>query len=268
MAAAESSARRASLKAKRLLLAYLCPDCEFFHIGPARSVLRLVRIPDPIRLCTYCRLRPVSKSETQKGEAAQFYYCSKSCQRVAALLLSIRARLKNSYLGPKTGAFTTYGIVDPRTGCFVYVGQTSDFEHRKRVRLQKLEEGRKRPAIAIEDIDNWLYDTLAAGITPVIVPLETVGTWQASLKSELDWVLRLAAENHPLLNLWPEHIEAIQMAIAGESERPRTLPAGVRPSPIEQESNRRRSQSGKPRLLKEDAPPRGNRGMLWTKAFD
>jgi hypothetical protein len=190
------------------------------------------------------------------------------CQCLAALLQRSLARLKNSYRGPHAGAFTTYGIIDPRSGHFVYIGQTSDFEHRKRVHLRRPEEGRKRQKRAGRNIDNWTYDALVAGITPVIVPLETVSAWQESLKSELSWVRRLAAENHPLLNLWPEHREAIKMALAGDLGRPRTLPADISHSPKKPESIASHPKAEKYRLQKQDRVARGNRGRSWTKIFD
>lgn len=64
------------------------------------------------------------------------------------------------YQGPLNGVFTTYGIIDPRTNLFVYVGQTSNFEGRKRAHLMTPEEGRK-PRVSSNSITTWLFDALA-----------------------------------------------------------------------------------------------------------
>jgi len=240
----------------------------FFHLDYAELIRQQASIPHPVKLCAYCNLRHVSESKVQEGKADPALYCSDDCECLAALLQSSLDRLKNSYRGPHAGAFTTYGVIDPRTGHFVYIGQTSNFEQRKRAHLRRPEEGRKRQKKAGKNVDNWTYDALVAGITPVIVPLETVSTWQESLKSELNWVRRLAAENHPLLNLWPEHREAIKMAIAADVERPRTLPAYVSHSPKKPESIPSHSSAEKHRLQKQDQVERGNRGKSWTKTFD
>jgi hypothetical protein len=272
LAAAESRARRASLRAKRLLLAYPCPDCGFFHLGYADLVAELIPrqapIPHPVELCAYCNLRHVSESKVQEEKADPARYCSEDCQCLAALLQRSHDRLKNSYRGPRAGAFTTYGVIDPRTGHFVYIGQTSNFEHRKGAHLRRPEDGRKRQKRAGKNIDNWTHDALVAGIAPVIVPLETVSTWQESLKSELNWVRQLSAENHPLLNLWPEHREAIKMAIASDSGRPRTVPAHISHLPKKPEPIASHPKTEKHRLQKQDRVARGNLGRSWTKTFD
>jgi len=97
LAAAESRARRASLRAKRLLLAYLCPDCVFFHLGHAELVAELIpqqaSIPHPVKLCAYCNLRHVSDSKVQEEKADLARYCSRSAN---AWLLCYNAALPDS----------------------------------------------------------------------------------------------------------------------------------------------------------------------------
>lgn len=172
------------------------------------------------------------------------------------------------YPGPQIGVFTTYGIVDPRTGHFVYIGQTSDFEKRKRAHLRGLDEGRRRPRIPRENIVTWTYGALAAGVTPVVIILETVGTYEQSLISESEWVHRLAAENHPLLNRWKEHKEAIKHGLETEPHRPRTLPDGVRRAAVARVEATPRWTDEELRIWKERKEARGDKGKPWTKARD
>lgn len=106
--------------------------------------------------------------------------------------------------------FTTYGVVDPRSSVFVYIGQTSNFEFRKAKHMDAL--NRPRPRIESTNIRTWMHDTLAAGIVPLFIVLETVDTQEKSLQSEAEWVARLAAENHPLINKWGTHKELIRDA--------------------------------------------------------
>ena len=178
------------------------------------------------------------------------------------------------YRGPVIGKFTTYGIIDPRFGYFVYVGQTCDFEKRKQSHLRKAAEGRKRPRITEENVKTWTFDAVSAGITPVIVPLETTGTWQESLKSESEWVRRLAAENHPLLNKWKEHVLAIRQAAVSEPMRARTFDVNIASFPPKGSSSivsvyapgRKLPEERRARRKLQGAAE--NHGKAWTKALD
>src|ERR1700722_13675863 len=93
--------------------------------------------------------------------------------------------------------FITYGIRDPRTGQFVYIGQANDYVTRQKSHLRKR---KSRPRVSIVNIKVWMYDALTAGIVPEFVILEEVGTLEDSLFSELSWVRKLREENHQLLN--------------------------------------------------------------------
>lgn len=106
------------------------------------------------------------------------------------------------------GMYTTYGIVDPTTKHFVYVGQSVDFarrkaEHLKRSRTRKT----KHPKGSIKA---WLIQAERAKITPQFVVLDVVETEEQSLLSECNWVEKLAGIGHPLLNRWEEHQELIE----------------------------------------------------------
>ncbi|WP_158945320.1 hypothetical protein [Granulicella sp. S190] len=135
------------------------------------------------------------------------------------------------YQGPLNGVFTTYGIIDPRTNLFVYIGQTSNFEGRKRAHLTIPGAGRKRE-VSSNSIATWLFDAIGAGVRPVIVVLAIVDTYQESLESECEWVLRLAAAKHPLLNQWKEHKDAIKLGHRGGWECHKTLPDHLRSATI------------------------------------
>ena len=102
--------------------------------------------------------------------------------------------------------FVTYAIRDPRTGAYVYVGQSGRLAKRIAEHLRCGVRPRARGGIKA-----WLHDTLASGVTPEFVELETAEFEEASLQSEAKWVKRLAREGHPLLNRWREHREIIRV---------------------------------------------------------
>lgn len=56
----------------------------------------------------------------------------------------------------------------------------------------------------------WLHQAERAGVTPDFMVLEVVETEEQSLLSESNWVEKLAAIGHPLLNRWEEHQELIE----------------------------------------------------------
>ena len=161
------------------------------------------------------------------------------------------------------GVFTTYGIVDPRHGMFVYVGQTSNFAQRKRAYSRGPADGRKRPRVTGENIKTWTYDAAALGVKPILVPLETVKSWQESLVSESTWVRRLTMGKHPLLNKWRSHKEIIRNAyVAALSPLVSSVSSQYCSwhAPVRQIQKRRRNKYG--RLLPE------NYGAAWTRERD
>lgn len=103
--------------------------------------------------------------------------------------------------------YVTYGIVDPQSKLFVYVGQTNNFERRCEQHLSA-HRLRKRPAKS--SIQHWLRRTIKAGRAPQFVILDDyTQTEEESLASERLWVGRLAEIGHPLYNRWDEHRELI-----------------------------------------------------------
>jgi hypothetical protein len=121
--------------------------------------------------------------------------------------------------------YITYGIRDPRSGLFVYVGQTGRYEKRQRDHLKRRDA---RPRIKTENIKTWMFDALSAGVIPQFILLETAKTEADSLLSETNWVKKLAAEGHPLLNRWKIH-RALVKAAQSETTQPVANP-GLRGS--------------------------------------
>ena len=105
-------------------------------------------------------------------------------------------------------SYTTYGILDPRTGLFVYVGQTSDMTRRERQhRGTHRTKTTKHPKGSIK---TWLCEAHRKGIEPVFVTLELVETEEESLISESKLVDKLGRQaGHPIRNLWDEHREIL-----------------------------------------------------------
>lgn len=110
--------------------------------------------------------------------------------------------------------YTTYGIVDPLTRFFIYIGQTNDFDRRKSEHLKPPRTKKtKHPKGSIK---TWLAQAHALKITPLFIILEVVEREEQSLLSECNWVEKLAQVGHPLLNRWEEHKELIE---AGRGSR-------------------------------------------------
>ena len=107
--------------------------------------------------------------------------------------------------------YTTYAITDPRTSLFCYVGQTADFERRRRGHL-KAHRLKKPPRGSVKA---WLKQLHNEGHAPYFTVLEVVETEAMSLESENLWVEKLSALGHPLLNRWDEHKELLQASPQG-----------------------------------------------------
>lgn len=105
--------------------------------------------------------------------------------------------------------YTVYGIVDPRSKLFVYVGETGDFDRRRREHLTTHRLRKKTPPGSIK---TWLKRLHKDGLEPGFVVLDVVETESESKNVESKWVEKLAGIGHPLRNLWDEHKELIQEA--------------------------------------------------------
>lgn len=80
-------------------------------------------------------------------------------------------------------------------------------EHLKKSRVRKTRHPRG-------SVKAWLAEAERAGVVPGFVVLEVVETEEQSLLSESNWVEKLAAIGHPLLNRWEEHQELIEASRA------------------------------------------------------
>jgi hypothetical protein len=94
-------------------------------------------------------------------------------------------------------SYVTYGILDPRTGGFVYVGQSGSFALRIACHLRARPE---RPHPRFRPIRAWIWDAVKAGRNPRFRILDVCDTKEQSLASEALWVGRLASDGHRLLN--------------------------------------------------------------------
>lgn len=102
----------------------------------------------------------------------------------------------------------TYAIICPRTGLFVYVGQTTSYRKRMAAHRRVAKSAKKARA----GIKRWLQEMRAAGLKPRFKQLEKTHSLAASLASETYWITRLAAEGHPLLNRISYHRHIIKEA--------------------------------------------------------
>ncbi|OYW55513.1 MAG: hypothetical protein B7Y80_17065 [Hyphomicrobium sp. 32-62-53] len=86
--------------------------------------------------------------------------------------------------------FSVYGIVDPRTKQFFYIGQTSEFE----LRCHQHEEGGQTIAgLVIQEIQ-------AAGLKPVFVVLEQCSERRQTLMAEVFWIDLMRSRGITLTN--------------------------------------------------------------------
>lgn len=113
--------------------------------------------------------------------------------------------------------YVTYGILDPQSLLFVYVGQTNNLERRQNEHLMAHRE-RGRPKKG--SLQQWLKRLNRAGGTPVFITLEVVDTEAASLASELEWIQKLGEAGMPLLNRWEEHKDYITATLSNDALPP------------------------------------------------
>ena len=95
---------------------------------------------------------------------------------------------------PVSNRPVVYGLKDPRHGRFCYVGQTVDVEKR---RFQHL-DGRYLHGNLSKAL--WMEDLKKAGLVPDLTILEKCESFPAANAAEKEWIRKLIADDHPLLN--------------------------------------------------------------------
>lgn len=110
--------------------------------------------------------------------------------------------------------FITYGIVDPVSKNIVYVGQTSDFERRKRDH----NAAHRRRDVSPGSLQDWQKSLSRRKLKQDFIVLEVVESEAASLASETHWTEKLAAIGLPLFNQWEEHREAMAAMMESREE--------------------------------------------------
>ncbi len=103
---------------------------------------------------------------------------------------------------------------------------------------------------------------------PVIVVLETRRhLWRVSTLGS-EWVRRIAAKNHPLLNKWKDHKNAIKLGLNRYPERRRTFPDAIRSGAVAR-MPAARGWREEVRTIREDSrEARGGRGLPQTEDHD
>jgi hypothetical protein len=90
--------------------------------------------------------------------------------------------------------YRIYALVEPDTETVRYVGQTADHLHQRRADHLRVRGTSARA--------NWLRSLIAQGTRPRIVLLEEVtGTRRNAYAAETQWIRKLRAEGHPLVNV-------------------------------------------------------------------
>ena len=155
----------------------------------------------------------------------------------------VQQRTRERVHAPRDGRYTIYAILDPATGEAVYVGQSGDTRKRQRRHLAYW-SGKLEPVRGIP-ISSWLAtlggsplvrgveaefveaEFVEAGLEtapprrrsarpskPVFRTLAHAGTLLEALEAETDWIERLGAAGHRLLNA-SYHREAARQAWPG-----------------------------------------------------
>lgn len=104
---------------------------------------------------------------------------------------------------PKDGQFLTYLIVDPRDGNPFYVGQTSCMRTRQRKHLDMSRNANR-------EYKKMIAEIFASGFSPEFRVVDQQPTEADSLRSETEWVKRLAGQGVRVMNKWREHQEWIE----------------------------------------------------------
>ncbi len=100
--------------------------------------------------------------------------------------------------------YVTYLIKDPRDNVPIYVGQTSNFDKRRKQYFSKIKKD-KIPNYGTINITMYLVILNRLGFIPIFEIVDTQDTEENSLISETDWVRKIVKSGYPVLNRWKEH---------------------------------------------------------------
>lgn len=106
--------------------------------------------------------------------------------------------IKNNYV--------IYVIICPITQNPIYIGQTKNFEDRKKQHLNTRTKRIKGSGPNIKIYLSYLFDI---NLIPKFIVLENVKTELESLELETEWINIMTDCNYPLLNKWIKHTNII-----------------------------------------------------------
>ncbi|WP_058302035.1 ribonuclease H1 domain-containing protein [Gorillibacterium timonense] len=117
----------------------------------------------------------------------------------------VSSKIQPTEVEEEQGPYYTYLIIDPRTQMPFYVGQTHDMEHRK---ISHLRDSYKHRAYK-----KWITDIRKDGLEPEFQVVDIQPTKADSLRSETEWVKKLAYQGICVLNGWREHKEWVKLLL-------------------------------------------------------
>ncbi|MEF3313441.1 viroplasmin family protein [Paenibacillus sp. GYB004] len=117
----------------------------------------------------------------------------------------VASEIQPTEVEEEQGPYSTYVIIDPRTQMPFYVGQTHDMEHRKTSHL--------RDSYKHRAYKKWIASIRKDGLEPEFQIVDTQPTKADSLRSETEWVKKLAYQGIRVLNGWREHKEWIDLIL-------------------------------------------------------
>ncbi|MBL3554399.1 zinc finger domain-containing protein [Rhodovulum sulfidophilum] len=150
-------------------------------------------------ICPRCGAEPGQPCLGKRGQSRTSYHKERLEQTAKADRV---AELMNKLDIPEVDGFVVYGIRNPDTETFVYIGQTGRFRKRVRDHLRSGLKPHRFPPVK-----KWLYETLGSGRVPVFEVLQHCVSEQASLDAETALIRKLTAEGMILLNNWKIHRE-------------------------------------------------------------
>jgi hypothetical protein len=112
--------------------------------------------------------------------------------------INFKIEQNNKVAEPDGKDYITYVLIDPRDKKPFYVGQTSNFEKRKKVYLKK----KKNP---FRKVDKYIADLYNNRLEPEFYIAEHCTNLDDSIQSELKWVRYCLDKGYNLMNRWKEH---------------------------------------------------------------